>query len=80
MIIDITEKPASHCWVVCMDALEVNFNSLDGARAFVDQLKARIEAPHAWPISPSPAATTSLMPDRRAACPKGEQARADLVE
>ncbi|WP_223434272.1 MULTISPECIES: hypothetical protein [unclassified Pseudomonas] len=68
MIIDITEKPASHCWVVCMDALEVNFNSLSEAQAFVGQLKARIDAPHAWPIPP------------RADCPKGEQVRADLVE
>ncbi|WCM48501.1 hypothetical protein OH720_15810 [Pseudomonas sp. WJP1] len=80
MIIDIMEKPASHCWVVCMDALEVNFNSLGEARAFVGQLKTRIEAPHAWPISPSPAAVTRPMPDRRTACPKGEQSRADFVE
>ncbi|WP_207284569.1 hypothetical protein [Pseudomonas sp. FW300-N2A2] len=80
MIIDITEKPASHCWVVCMDALEVNFNSLSEAQAFVGQLKARIEAPHAWPIPPGPAAFTRLMADPRTDCPKGEQVRADLVE
>ena len=49
MIIDITEKPASHCWVVCMDAYEVNFNSLGEAQAFVGVLKARIDAPHVWP-------------------------------
>lgn len=49
MIIDITEQPTSHCWVVCIDALQVNFNSLQDAQAFVGQLKARIEAPHVWP-------------------------------
>lgn len=80
MIIDIKEKPTSHCWVVCMDALEVNFNNLGEAEAFVGQLKARIEAPHVWPTPSSPAAFTRLMSDRRTACPKGEQARTDLVE
>ncbi|WP_223547327.1 hypothetical protein [Pseudomonas sp. A-B-19] len=54
MIIDITEKPANHCWVVCMDALQVNFNSQGEAQAFVGQLKARIEAPHVWPSVADP--------------------------
>lgn len=80
MIIDITEKPTSHCWVVRMDALEVSFNSLSEAQVFVGQLKARIEAPHFWPIPPGSAAFTRLMPDLRTAYPKDEQARADLVE
>ena len=53
MIIDIKEKPASHCWVVCMDALKVNFNTLGEAHAFVGQLTARIEAPHVWPSAAS---------------------------
>jgi hypothetical protein len=53
MIIDIKEKPASHCWVVCMDALKVNFNTLGEAQAFVGQLTARIEAPHVWPSGAS---------------------------
>lgn len=52
MIIDITEKPAGHGWVVHMDALEVDFDSLEAATAFVGQLRARIDAPHAWPASP----------------------------
>lgn len=80
MIIDITQKPASQCWVVCMDALEVNFNSLGEAQAFVGQLKARIDAPHAWPISPGWAAVSRLMPDPRMACAKVEQVHIDLVE
>ncbi|MGF6092663.1 hypothetical protein [Pseudomonas sp. 18173] len=80
MIIDITEKPTSHCWVVRMDALEVNFNNLSEAQAFVGQLKARIEAPHAWPIPLGSAAFTRLMPDHRTAYPNAEQARADLLE
>ncbi|BCX70229.1 hypothetical protein [Pseudomonas izuensis] len=71
MIIDITEKPTNHCWVVRMDALQVNFNSLGEAQAFVGQLKARIEAPHVWPTPPSPVAFTKRMP--------GPGARADLV-
>ncbi|WP_212627709.1 hypothetical protein [Pseudomonas sp. PP3] len=49
MIIDIAQKPASHCWVVCMDDFKVSFNSLGEAQAFVGLLKARIEAPHVWP-------------------------------
>ncbi|QQZ44910.1 hypothetical protein IF690_15190 [Pseudomonas sp. SK3(2021)] len=52
MIIDITEKPTGHGWVVHMDALEVSFSSLEAATAFVGQLRARIDAPHAWPASP----------------------------
>lgn len=69
MFIDITEKPASHCWGVCIDALEVNFNSQAQAQAFVDQLKARIEAPHVWPNARDSAARASRIP----------QARTDLV-
>ncbi len=80
MIIDITQSPTSHCWVVHMDALEVKFHSLSKAQAFVDQLKARIEAPHAWPMPLGPAAYTRLMPDHRTAYPRNEQARADLVK
>ncbi|KAB0486932.1 hypothetical protein SAMN04490202_0316 [Pseudomonas reinekei] len=49
MIIDIAQKPASHCWVVCMDDFKVSFNSLGEAQAFVGLLKARIAAPHVWP-------------------------------
>ncbi|QLL10547.1 hypothetical protein [Pseudomonas chlororaphis] len=52
MIIDITENPTGHGWVVHMDTLEVSFSSLEAATAFVGQLKARIAAPHAWPASP----------------------------
>jgi hypothetical protein len=69
MFIEITEKPASHRWGVCIDALEVNFNSLAQAQAFVDQLKARIEAPHVWPNARDSAARASRIP----------QARTDLV-
>jgi hypothetical protein len=49
MIIDIEEKRTIHGWVVHMDALAVNFNSLEEANAFVGQLKSRIDAPHRWP-------------------------------
>jgi hypothetical protein len=80
MIIDITQKPTSHCWVVRMDAFEVNFNSLGQAQAFVGQLKARIDAPHAWPIPPGSAALARPMSALRTASPKGKEVRADLVE
>ncbi|WP_041474847.1 hypothetical protein [Pseudomonas sp. UW4] len=71
MIIDIKEKPASHCWVVCMDALKVNFNTLGEAQAFVGLLTARIEAPHVWPSGASLANDTRRMPDRQTAYPNG---------
>ncbi|WP_082557615.1 MULTISPECIES: hypothetical protein [unclassified Pseudomonas] len=67
MIIDITEQPASHCWVVCMDALQVNFNSLCEAQAFVGLLKARIEAPHIWPSVADLAKEPIRMPERQMA-------------
>jgi hypothetical protein len=71
MIIDIKEKPTSHCWVVCMDALKVNFNTLGEAQAFVGLLTARIEAPHVWPSGASLANDTRRMPDRQTAYPNG---------
>jgi hypothetical protein len=49
MIIAITQEQTSHCWVVHLDNLEVNFNRQEEAKAFVGQLKARIDAPHIWP-------------------------------
>ena len=79
MRIEIMEKPTVHGWVVCLDALQVNFNSLEEAQAFVDQLKARIDAPRAWPVS-RPAAFTSRRPAQRTASPKDEQACMNLVE
>ncbi|NWB29644.1 hypothetical protein [Pseudomonas gingeri] len=51
MNIEITEGRAGHGWIVHMDDQAVNFNSLEQATAFVDQLKARIEAPHVWPVA-----------------------------
>jgi len=51
MIIAITEKRTTHRWVVQLDNLEVNFNGQEEAQAFVGQLKARINAPHTWPIT-----------------------------
>jgi hypothetical protein len=80
MIIDITEKPANHCWVVCMDALKVNFNSLGEAQAFAGLLKARIEAPHVWPSGAGLADDTRRMPERQTAYPNGKRVCADRVE
>lgn len=80
MIIDITQKQTTHDWVVHMDALEVVFESLEGAQAFVDQLKARIAAPHIWPINVGPAAFTRPMTGSRSPCAMGAKVRADLVE
>lgn len=51
MLIQITEKRRNHCWAVHMDAWEVNFNKEEEAKAFIGKLKARIDAPHAWPIA-----------------------------
>ncbi|MNF75617.1 hypothetical protein [Pseudomonas azerbaijanorientalis] len=80
MIIDITERPASHCWVVCMDALQVNFYTLGEAQAFVGQLKARIEAPHVWPSVTCRADGTRPMPDRQTAYSNGKRVCIDRVE
>lgn len=49
MNIDITKARKLHCWLVHLDDLAVNFNSLEQASAFVSQLKVRIAAPHVWP-------------------------------
>jgi hypothetical protein len=51
MNIEITKTRESHCWVVHLDDLAVNFNSLEQASTFVAQLKARIAAPHTWPCT-----------------------------
>jgi hypothetical protein len=80
MIIDIAEKPASHCWVVCMDAFKVNFNSLGEAQAFVGLLKARIAAPHIWPSGAGLANDARQMPGRQTAYANGKRVCADPVE
>ncbi|WP_095108368.1 hypothetical protein [Pseudomonas sp. Irchel 3E20] len=80
MIIDIKERPASHCWVVCMDALQVNVYTLGEAPAFVGQLKARIEAPHVWPSGTGRADDTRPMPDRQTAYFNGKRVYVDRVE
>ncbi|WP_439821333.1 hypothetical protein ACSPX5_07605 [Pseudomonas sp. HLG18] len=49
MKIEIIQRHSPDGWVVHMDRLQVRFNSLEQARAFVDQLQARIDAPHPWP-------------------------------
>jgi len=41
--------PSDDQWIVRMDAFVVRFDSKVAAQSFVDQLKARIDAPHAWP-------------------------------
>jgi len=80
MIIDIAEKPASHCWVVCMDAFKVNFSSLGEAQAFVGLLKARIAAPHVWPSGAGLANDARKMPGRQTANVNGKRVCADPVE
>jgi hypothetical protein len=80
MIIAIAEKPASHCWVVCMDAFKVNFNSLGEAEAFVSVLKARIAAPHVWPSSTGLANHAKQLPGRQTAYANGKRVCADAVE
>ncbi|OIN53152.1 hypothetical protein [Pseudomonas costantinii] len=49
MNIEITKARTLPCWVVHLDDLAVNFNSLEQANAFVAQLNVRIAAPHVWP-------------------------------
>jgi hypothetical protein len=68
MIIEVSQKQVNHGWAVQLDALEVNFNSLEEAQAFVAQLKARIDAPHAWPSTTGHKALTGSTPVRRAVC------------
>ena len=80
MIIDITEKPASHCWVVCMDAFKVNFSSLGEAQAFVSLLKARIAAPHVWPSGAGLANDARQMLGHQTAYAIGKRVCADPVE
>lgn len=65
MIIDMTQSPTRHCWVVRMDALEVSFNTREDAQAFVGQLKARIEAPHVWPIPDDRGISKATRDDRQ---------------
>lgn len=80
MIIDIREKQASHCWVVCMDALKVNFNSQGEAQAFVDLLKARIEAPHVWPNGASLVNEKRPVSNNQTAYANGKRVYAATVE
>ena len=80
MIIDITEKPANHCWVVSMDAYEVNFNSLGEAQAFVGRLKARIDAPHVWPARERVINNTKRTVGRQTAHANGTRVFAEPVE
>ncbi|WP_339453752.1 hypothetical protein [Pseudomonas sp. EA_5y_Pfl2_R50] len=80
MIIDITEKPANRCWVVCMDDFTVSFNSLGDAQAFVGLLTARIEAPHVWPGDDRLIDNPRRAVDRPAAYADGERVFADPVE
>lgn len=80
MIIEITQKQATDVWMVCMDDLAVDFNSLEGAQAFVDQLKARIDAPHVWPVSTGRTSFTRPFPGGRSAYTRGARISADLVD
>lgn len=80
MIIDIAEKPASHCWVVCIDAFKVNFNSLGEAQEFVGLLKERIAAPHVWPSGAGLANDARQMSGRQTANANGKRVCADPVE
>jgi hypothetical protein len=80
MIIDITEKPTNHCWVVRLDAFKVNFNSQEEAQAFVGLLKARIEAPHVWPGVDCQVSHTRRTPGRQTAYANGKRVCAAPVE
>jgi len=68
MIIEVSEKQVKHGWAVHLDALEVNFNSLEEAQAFVAQLKARIDAPHTWPSPAGQKRFAGSIPSSRAVC------------
>jgi hypothetical protein len=68
MIIEVSEKPVNRGWAVQLDALEVNFNSLEEAQAFVAQLKARIDAPHVWPSTTGHKTFTVSTQGSRAVC------------
>jgi len=80
MIIEITQKQATDVWMVCMDDLAVDFNSLEGAQAFVDQLKARIDAPHVWPVRTGRTSFTRPFPGGQSAYTRGAKMSADLVD
>lgn len=67
MNIGITQTRTPHGWVVQMDDLAVNFNSLEQANAFVGQLKARIAAPHVWPGAAGREVFARALPPRQAA-------------
>jgi hypothetical protein len=68
MIIEVSEQQVNHGWAVYLDALEVNFNSLEEAQAFVAQLKARIDAPHIWPSTTGQKTFTGSTQSCRAVC------------
>ncbi|WP_454835607.1 hypothetical protein [Pseudomonas lini] len=80
MNINIKEERTTHGWVVHMDALAVNFNSLEAAKEFVGQLKARIEAPHVWPMTIGPTAFAPPTPGLRSTLANDQKARAELVK
>lgn len=79
MIIEITEQLARHRWVVHMDLWEAGFNSLDEAEAFVRQLKARIDAPHAWPVTAVTVPLSRQPPGFRSGPAVVQRALADLA-
>lgn len=50
MKIFIEKDPTQNCWWVHMDRWAVSFHNHDGADAFVERLKSRINAPHSLDI------------------------------
>lgn len=79
MIIEITEQLARHRWLVQMDVWEVGFDSRDDAEAFVRQLKARINAPHAWPATTVAKPLTRHPPGARSDPAVEQRVLADLA-
>jgi hypothetical protein len=80
MIIEITEQLARHRWLVHMDGWEAGFNNLDEAEAFVRQLKARINAPHAWPVTAATVPLTGQAPGNQSGTAVVQRALADLAD
>lgn len=79
MIIEITELLARHRWIVHMDRWEAGFVSRDEAEAFVRQLKARINAPHAWPANATTVPLTGQAPGNPSDAAIVQRAQADLA-
>lgn len=71
MNIEISATAAPHGWIVSLDDWQVSFDQLEDAQAFVRRLKARLDAPHPWPLASERTGFGQPTPARAAATVAG---------